>query len=75
MFILCFHCRFHVLLHEKKITTAMLGTFIRNKVRNKVQVGDGQEMAQSERNSHSINRGVGKKTKMTLRYLYQENIS
>ena len=31
-------------------------------------------MAQSERNSHSINRGVGK-NKMTLRYLYQENIS
>ena len=39
----------------------------------KVQVGNDQEMAQSERNSHSINRGVGK-TKMTLGYLYQENI-
>ena len=26
----------------------------------KVQVGNDQEMAQSERNSHSINRGVGK---------------
>ena len=35
--------------------------------------GNDQEMAQSERNSHSINRGVGK-TKMILRYLYQENI-
>ena len=40
-----------------------------------IQVGNDQEMAQSERNSHSIYRGVGKKTKMTLRYLYQENIS
>ena len=27
----------------------------------KVQVGYGQEMALSQRNSHSINRGVGKK--------------
>ena len=26
----------------------------------KVQVGNDQEMAQSERNSHSLNRGVGK---------------
>ena len=26
----------------------------------KVQVGNDQEMAQSDRNSHSINRGVGK---------------
>ena len=40
----------------------------------KVQVGTDQEMALSERNSHFINRGV-EETKMTLRYLYQENIS
>ena len=40
----------------------------------KVQIGNDQEMAQSERNSHSINRGVGK-TKMTLGYLYHENMS
>ena len=40
----------------------------------KVQEGNYQEMVQSERNSHSINRGVGKKTKMTLRNLYKENI-
>ena len=32
----------------------------------KVQVGNDQEMAQSERNSHSINRGVGKKLKWHL---------
>ena len=44
-------------------------------VKKKVQVGNDQEMAQSEGNSHSINRGW-EKTKMTLnRYLYQENIS
>ena len=30
------------------------------------QVGNDQEMAQSERNSHSINRGVGKKLKWHL---------
>ena len=35
-------------------------------------VGNDQEMAQSERNSKSTNRGGGG-TKMTLRYLYQEN--
>ena len=41
----------------------------------KVQVGNDHEMAQSERNSHSKNRGVGK-TKITLTmYLYQEYIS
>ena len=39
----------------------------------KVQIGNDQEMAQSERNSHSINRGV-EKTKMTLKYLYHENM-
>ena len=39
----------------------------------KVQEGNDQEMAQSERNSHSTNRGVGK-TKMTLSYLYQKHI-
>ena len=40
----------------------------------KVQLGNDQEMAQSERKSHSINRGGEKKkqTKMTLRYVYQE---
>ena len=31
----------------------------------KVQVGNDQEMAQSERNSHSINRGVGKNSNDT----------
>ena len=40
-----------------------------------LHVGNDQEMAQSERNPHSINRGVGPKNKMTLRYFYQDNIS
>ena len=35
----------------------------------KVKVGNDQEMAQSERNSHFKNRG-GEKTKLTIRYLY-----
>ena len=40
----------------------------------KVQVGIDQEKAQSEKDSHSKNRG-GKKNKLTIRYLYHENIS
>ena len=35
----------------------------------KVQVGNDQEKEQSERNSHSKNRG-GEKTKLTIRHLY-----
>ena len=38
----------------------------------KVQVGKDQEKAQSEKDSHSKNRG-GKK--LTIRYLYHENTS
>ena len=37
----------------------------------KVQVGKDQEKAQSERDSHSKNRG-GEKTKQTIRHLYHE---
>ena len=37
----------------------------------KVQVGKDQEKAQSEKDSHSKNRG-GKKTKLTIRNLYHE---
>ena len=37
----------------------------------KVQVGKDQEKAQSERDSHSKNRG-GEKTKLTIRHLYHE---
>ena len=37
----------------------------------KVQVGKDQEKAQSERDSHSKNRG-GKKTKLTIGHLYHE---
>ena len=48
--------------------------YIYQTCRRKVQIGNDQEMTQSERNYHSINRGVGK-TKMTLKYLYHENMS
>ena len=41
---------------------------------NKVQVGKDQEKTQSEKDSHSKNRG-GEKTKLTIRYSYHENIS
>ena len=37
----------------------------------KVQVGKDQEKAQSEKDSHSKNRG-GKKQQLTIRYLYHE---
>ena len=39
----------------------------------KVQVGNDQEKAQSEKDSHSKNRGG--KNKLTIRYLYHGNIS
>ena len=38
---------------------------------SKAQVGKGEEKAQSEKDSHSKNRG-GKKNKLTIRYLYHE---
>ena len=41
--------------------------------KKKVQVGKDQEKAQSEKDSHSKNRGG--KTKLTIRYLYHVNIS
>ena len=40
--------------------------------RKKVQVGKGQEKAQSEKDSHSKNRGGKKKNKLTIKYLYNE---
>ena len=43
-------------------------------IQKEVQVGKDQEKAQSEKDSHSKNQG-GKKTKLTIRYLYHENIS
>ena len=39
----------------------------------KVQVGNDQEKAQSEKDSHSKSRG-GKKIKLTIRYLYHERL-
>ena len=43
-------------------------------ISKKVQVGKDQEKAQSEKDSHSKNRGE-KTNKLTIRYLYHENIS
>ena len=40
---------------------------------NYVQVGKDQDQAQSEKDSHSKNRDG--KNKLTIRYLYHENIS
>ena len=40
----------------------------------KEQVGKDQEKAQSEKDSHTKNRG-GKKAKLTMKHLYHENIS
>ena len=40
----------------------------------KVQVGKDQEKAQSEKDSHSKNRGE-KNQQLTIRHLYHENIS
>ena len=45
--------------------------FIKRRFQKKVQVGKDQEKAQSEKDSHSKNRG-GEKTKLTIRYLYHE---
>ena len=41
----------------------------KSKQSKEVKVGNDQEIAQSERNSHSTNRELGK-NKMTFRYLY-----
>ena len=62
--------------HLEKIILVLHRRYINSyrQKQKKIRKGNDQEMGQSERNSHSINRGVGK-TKMTLRYLYHENMS
>ena len=54
--------------------TVTFALHIGNQIQKKVQVGKDQEKAQSEKDSHSKNQG-GEKTKLTIRYLYHENIS
>ena len=49
----------------------VISEFLRVTRCKKVQVGKDQEKAQPEKDSHSKNRG-GKKTKLTIRYLYHE---
>ena len=61
----CIKYQSHICSHQK---------FMNQRCTRKVQVGNDQEKAQVERDSHSKN-GGGKKTKLTIRYLYHENIS
>ena len=65
--------KFPFLMVTFLVVLHMVYTFL-NLLGKKVQVGIDQEKAQSEKDSHSINQG-GKKTKLTIRYLYHENIS
>ena len=65
-------------MHQSFVSTAPLGpgnggAFNFSNLK-KLKVGKDQEKAQSEKDSHSKNQG-GKKTKLTIRYLYHENIS
>ena len=64
----------HFNVHEKKPTKNFIFECKIKQIRKKVQVAKDQEKAQSEKDSHSKNRD-GEKTKLTLRYLYHENIS
>ena len=52
---------------NRKLDSLLMTVFV--VVKLKVKVGTDQEMAQSERNSHSKNR-VGKKLNQQIRYLY-----
>ena len=45
-----------------------------NRLSKKVQIGKDQEKAQSAKDSHSKN-PRWEKTKLTIKYLYHENIS
>ena len=60
------NCNFRGKSYNKMLTVVLFS--------KKVQVGKDQEKAQSEKDSHSKNRG-GEKAKLTIRYLYHENIS
>ena len=51
--------------------TGILGQLKWESLKKRIQVGKDQDKAQSEKDSHSKNRG-GKKNKLTIRYLYHE---
>ena len=54
------------------VTSQLISAFVfHTRIEKMVQVGKDQEKAQSEKDSHSKNRG-GKKTKLTIRHLYHE---
>ena len=52
-------------------SVSVIANYFKIATSGKVQVGKDQEKAQSEKDPHSKNRG-GKKTKLTIRYLYHE---
>ena len=52
-------------------SVSVIANYFKIATSGNVQVGKDQEKAQSEKDSHSKNRG-GKKTKLTIRYLYHE---
>ena len=58
-------------MYDPKVSYKNNSVFNFMNFNGKVQVGKDQEKAQSEKDSHSKNRG-GKKTKLTIRYLYHE---
>ena len=59
----------HLILHEESVVF-----LLQSKLLQKVQIGKDQEKAQSAKDSHSKN-PRWEKTKLTIRYLYHENIS
>ena len=66
-------CEDHVFVLNSLIRNKanVFTAFIDLHVHKQVQVGKDQEKAQSEKDSHSKNRG-GEKTKLTIRYSYHE---
>ena len=70
---LCPYCGVHVDLHDLLFRHYVKLGLTPKFIVKEVQVGKDQEKAQSEKDSHSKNRG-GKKTKPTTRYLYHETI-
>ena len=61
--------QFHTYTNWEKHITLHITIHCENK--KMVHVGKDQEKVQSEKDSHSKNRG-GEKTKLTIRYLYHE---
>ena len=70
-------CPTRIPIAKKKMTRQpilIVTNYLPDDSDKKVQVGNDQTKAQPENDSHSKNRG-GKKTKLTIKYLYHKNIS